>query len=169
MQVLRDSGVLSYLLILLTLSITIPSISIAKDVVENYDHDVEWLAYNIYHEARGEDFIGKVTVALVTINRVESNRFPNSIHDVITQPAQFSWYWDDKPDLPQEPKAYKACFAVSKMVISLWKDGYIEDLVRQLHLDKVKWYHNLDASPKWKNNYQFVAKVGRHLVYKDQE
>ena len=36
------------------------------------------LATNIYHEARGESFAGKVAVANVTHNRVDSKRYPDT-------------------------------------------------------------------------------------------
>lgn len=45
-------------------------------------------------EATGEDIIGKILIANVVLNRVESKRFPNSIYDVVHQSldgkAQFS-------------------------------------------------------------------------------
>ncbi len=45
-------------------------------------------------EATGEDLIGKVLIANVVMNRVDSKRFPNSIYDVVHQKldgrAQFS-------------------------------------------------------------------------------
>lgn len=61
---------------------------------------LECLARNIYHEAGGEPFEGKVAVAQVTINRAESGDFPNDICKVVYQKnivyekvlCQFSWY-----------------------------------------------------------------------------
>jgi len=38
--------------------------------------DTECLATNIYFEARGESYEGQKAVAFVTLNRVESNKFP---------------------------------------------------------------------------------------------
>ena len=40
-------------------------------------------------EARGEDEAGQILVVNVILNRVKSNKFPNSISDVIFQPNQF--------------------------------------------------------------------------------
>ena len=61
---------------------------------------LDCLARNIYHEAGGEPFEGKVAVAQVTINRVESGAFPSDICQVVYQKnivyervlCQFSWY-----------------------------------------------------------------------------
>ncbi len=48
------------------------------------------LARIIHGEARGENFKGKVAVGAVVLNRVSSNKFPNSIREVILQEGQFS-------------------------------------------------------------------------------
>lgn len=41
-------------------------------------------------EARDEGYQGKVAVAAVVLNRVDSSEFPNSVSGVINQPGQFS-------------------------------------------------------------------------------
>ena len=46
---------------------------------------LECLARNIYFEAGGEPFEGKVAVAQVTINRANSGQFPNDICRVVYQ------------------------------------------------------------------------------------
>lgn len=49
------------------------------------------LAQNVYHEARGEPISGQLAVAFVTLNRTEDDRFPDSICGVVFQRGQFSW------------------------------------------------------------------------------
>ena len=49
------------------------------------------MALNIYHEARGESIEGQYAIAHVTLNRVASTKWPDSICDVVYQPYQFSW------------------------------------------------------------------------------
>ncbi|MFP3498476.1 cell wall hydrolase, partial [Pseudomonas sp. SIMBA_059] len=44
----------------------------------------------VHAEAEGESHEGKVAVALVVLNRVDSKDFPNTITDVIYQKGQFS-------------------------------------------------------------------------------
>jgi spore germination cell wall hydrolase CwlJ-like protein len=46
---------------------------------------LDCLARNIYHEAGGEPFEGKVAVAQVTINRTENGAFPSDICQVVYQ------------------------------------------------------------------------------------
>lgn len=54
------------------------------------DGDRKLLANLIYCEARGESYEGKVAVASVVINRVLSERFPNTVVGVIYAPRQFA-------------------------------------------------------------------------------
>ena len=48
------------------------------------------LAMNIYHEARSEPIAGRVAVAEVTLNRVESKYYPNDICGVVYQKGKKS-------------------------------------------------------------------------------
>lgn len=41
------------------------------------------LALNVYHEARSENYDGQMAVAQVTLNRVASEKYPDSICDVV--------------------------------------------------------------------------------------
>ncbi|BCB03139.1 cell wall hydrolase [Bacillus sp. KH172YL63] len=45
--------------------------------------DRELLARLVHAEAKGEPYAGKVAVATVVLNRVDSDRFPDSVRDVI--------------------------------------------------------------------------------------
>ena len=62
--------------------------------------ELDCLTRNIYWEAANEPFEGKVGVAQVTLNRVESGKFANSVCAVVYQKnvfyekvvCQFSWF-----------------------------------------------------------------------------
>jgi len=60
--------------------------------IEITDEDRELMAAIVYHEARGECFAGQRMVAEVILNRVLSNKFPNTIKEVVFQknPVQFT-------------------------------------------------------------------------------
>ena len=45
--------------------------------------DLEWLAKIVHAEAQGEIHDGKVAVANVIMNRIESSDFPNTVYDVV--------------------------------------------------------------------------------------
>ncbi|WP_280768825.1 cell wall hydrolase [Salipaludibacillus daqingensis] len=46
----------------------------------------------VHAEARGQEYEGKVAVAEVVFNRVDSSDFPDSVYEVITQKRQFEPY-----------------------------------------------------------------------------
>lgn len=50
------------------------------------------LASVIHYEARGEPTEGKVAVASVVLNRVDSPQFPDTVCEVVAQRGQFPWY-----------------------------------------------------------------------------
>lgn len=52
--------------------------------------ELECLAKAVYHESRGEPYIGQVAVAHVIINRRNSDLFPDTICAVVYQPSQFT-------------------------------------------------------------------------------
>ena len=75
------------------------------------EEDRKLLANIIYCEAGGEPYEGKVAVGAVVINRVLSNRFPDSVYGVIYQKNQFSPVASGRFALALEKdKATPACY-----------------------------------------------------------
>ncbi|HHU77887.1 MAG: cell wall hydrolase [Caldicoprobacterales bacterium] len=66
------------------------------------------MAKAVHGEARGEEYIGKVAVAAVILNRVKSPLFPNTIKEVIYQPGAFTCVEDGQINLKPSPDAYRA-------------------------------------------------------------
>ena len=69
---------------------------IAKDIKDKkkkakkkYKKALRLLATIIYCEAGGQCYAGRLAVAAVVMNRVESAGYPNTIHGVLWQPYQF--------------------------------------------------------------------------------
>lgn len=73
----------------------------AKPVKTYTDADVLLLAQLIFVETRGGSLERSLGVANVVLNRVKSNRYPNTLHGVVYQPGQF-------------PPTKKASFRASK-------------------------------------------------------
>jgi len=145
-----------------------------KDSLQNMsytfsDEDEECLALNIYWEARDQDLKGKLAIGLVTLRRVKSKHYPDTICGVVWQRnrdresgklvAQFSWTLDGKSDTPTNTKAW----IEAKMVASSFAgDGaYIEDFTKGAHL-----YHADYVNPYWKDHYKLMARIGSHLFYR---
>ena len=61
---------------------------------ENYynSNDLYWLSHIINAESGNQPLEGKLAVGTVILNRVASDRFPNSIEGVVTAPRQFTPY-----------------------------------------------------------------------------
>ncbi len=62
----------------------------AEEAIVLSESDYNTLLRIVQAESGGCDIIGKILVANVILNRVESNEFPDSIHGVVYQKSQFS-------------------------------------------------------------------------------
>lgn len=142
------------------------------------------LSLNVFHEARGESFEGKLLVAMTTLLRVDSPQFPNSISKVVWQKgwskkhkkyiAQFSWTLDGRPDTPSKKERDKADWEASqyaaKVAYYIWEYkslGIWDSLVT--YYGSPSHYHNKTVHPGWAKKMQLVAKVGHHLFYNQKK
>ena len=63
------------------------------------DKEYSELIRVMFLECRSEPFQGKVAVAEIVFNRVLSDYFPDTVHDVLSQRGQFAtWHYIDKVD-----------------------------------------------------------------------
>jgi spore germination cell wall hydrolase CwlJ-like protein len=122
------------------------------------------LALNVYHEARSEPVVGQYAVAHVTINRVQSNRWPNDVCKVVKQGyhkgrhrCQFSWYCDGKSDKPYEELAWAKSLIVADNVLS----GRILDITYG-----ATHYHARYVRPYWSKKLLKTVAYGSHKFYK---
>lgn len=143
--------------------------TLSSDVVAVSARDVQkqlqCMAKNIYWEAASESFEGKVAVAQVTINRMESGLFPSTICGVVYQKntiydkvvCQFSWFCEaNNVTKAIQPKQYKESEEVAKMVM-------LEGM-RLPGLKDALYYHADYVNPKW--NKPRITQIGRHIFYK---
>lgn len=128
------------------------------------EKSLDCLAINIYREAGHEPFEGKVAVAQVTMNRVNSNKFPREVCAVVYQKSrftervicQFSWYCDSKHrNRPVDEEAYEESYRVAKMV-------FLENFKLE-SLDHALYYHADYVNPNWK--LKRITKIGTHIFY----
>jgi spore germination cell wall hydrolase CwlJ-like protein len=126
------------------------------------------LTKNIYWEAGSEPFEGKVAVAQVTLNRVESGRFAPDICGVVYQKnviyeklvCQFSWYCDGSSKVkPIHPTRWRESEEVAKQVLF---EGF-----RLPSLRSALYFHADYINPKWGKPQ--VAKIGRHVFYSERK
>jgi N-acetylmuramoyl-L-alanine amidase len=140
------------------------------------DADRVCLAQNIFFEARNQSVAGQVAVAWVTINRMESSRFPSTICDVVRQArldangnpirhrCQFSWYCDGRSDrIPNNVIAQRA-WADAQLIA----DVVLLDWARAKNTSPVQnatYYHAHYVSPSWAREFERVAVVDDHIFY----
>jgi spore germination cell wall hydrolase CwlJ-like protein len=138
---------------------------IVTKAYEEFDKEqqkqIDCLATNIYREAGTEPEDGKVAVALVTMNRVKAQGFPETVCKVVQQKTrnvcQFSW----------------KCFAkLPKMNENLYKysrEIAIKVFLNHHLLDDITlgalFYHADYVRPRWKR-VEVTTKIGRHIFYK---
>ena len=64
--------------------------SFEQAVSQDVNKQLLCMAKNIYYEAASESFEGKLAVAQVTMNRVNSKKFPSNVCDVVYQRGSYS-------------------------------------------------------------------------------
>ena len=141
------------------------------------------LAMNVYHEAKNQPFDGQVAVAQVVLNRVEDERYPNSICEVVEQgpvyeswktrndPAkdaiywpvknrcQFSWYCDGKSDIPYNERAWENSVTLSKFIIG--SNSFLPDIT-----DGSLYYHGDYVEPSWSKVFKKTLQIDTHIFYR---
>lgn len=152
---------------------------IAKEVLTIDDAELECLALNIYHEARNESTLGQRAVAWVTLNRVNSSQFPNTICEVVKQgvhsqwyreqlgkdvplrnKCQFSWYCDGRDDTPRN----RAVWQETRILAQEVYNNYYRNL-RSDPTHGALWYHADYVSPYWRKAYTELVAIDSHIFY----
>jgi N-acetylmuramoyl-L-alanine amidase len=142
---------------------------------------VSCLASNIYFEARSEPIDGQIAVAFVTLNRVASQDFPDTICDVVKQKSrverigdkrivcQFSWYCETKP------KGQYYNMLLTNDTTKKYNDVLEVALYVYANREKLNdptdgslYYHADYVSPNWRNLDRQVV-IGRHIFYRVKE
>lgn len=127
---------------------------------------LECLTRNIYHEAATEPFEGKVAVAQVTMNRVDSGKFGRGVCGVVYQKnvvyekviCQFSWACI--PSIINKKVVYSALYQESEEVA---KKVLLENF-RLSTMKEALYYHADYVNPNW--GKPKITQIGRHIFYK---
>ncbi|WP_018922213.1 spore cortex-lytic enzyme [Salsuginibacillus kocurii] len=81
----------------------------ATNVPDGYsENDIQIMSNAVHGEARGEPYTGKVAVAAVIINRVNSETFPNTVNGVIFEPLAFTAVADGQIWMEPDEESRKA-------------------------------------------------------------
>ena len=150
------------------------------------DRSAQCLAYNMYHEARGQGTAGIYAVSAVVLNRVNDHRFPNTVCEVVEQgptreswktkkpkdldpeervyypiknKCQFSWFCDGKSDIPYDKEVYNKMLKLSENI--LYNDYSFVDIT-----DGALFYHADYVRPDWAKTKQRTIEIEDHIFYR---
>jgi len=129
------------------------------------------MAANIYHEAKNQPMAGQIAVAQVVMNRVNDNRYPDNVCDVVKQgltykngkvvlgKCQFSWYCDGKKDdVDKKSEKWRNSLRYASMVIT-----------NRITLDVTEGathYHATYVRPAWARTKTKTVRINRHIFYR---
>jgi spore germination cell wall hydrolase CwlJ-like protein len=126
--------------------------------VETDGREQDCLASAVYFEARGEPLKGQLAVADVVLNRVASERYPDTICEVVEQPWQFSFVnaTGRIPNADRSSEAWSKAVAIARIALA--------GTARAVDSD-VLWYHADYVSPSWGRRLARQDRIGLHIFY----
>lgn len=128
---------------------------------EQIEKQVQCLAKNIYHEARGESYEGKLAVAQVTMNRTKSEKYPSDVCEVVYQRTkrvcQFSWTCTGN-NMITDSEMWENSLEIARKAFTQ------VNLHETLANANALFYHANYVRPGWKKS-GIVAQIGRHIFY----
>jgi len=115
----------------------------------NSSADIYLIARAVYAEARGEEYLGKVAVAAIILNRVDDANFPNTVSGVVYQPGAFDSVSDGQINLAPDEECIRAA-----------RDAY----GGYDPTDGCVYYYNpATATNKWMLSKEVILTVGNHV------
>jgi len=112
-------------------------------------NELTMLARVVHGEARGEPYKGKVAVAAVVMNRLQSSQFPDTIAGVIFQPGAFTAVDDGQYWLKPDASAYAAAWDA----VRGWDPTY----------GALYYFNPQTATSKWIWTRKQIVKIGKHI------
>ena len=115
-------------------------------------NDLNLLARVVYGEARGEPYAGQVAVAAVTLNRVKSSSFPNTLAGVVYQSGAYDAVRDGQINLTPDSTAKKA----AQDAMNGWDPSY----------GAIYYFNPATATNKWIWSRPMTVTIGNHRFCK---
>ena len=149
-------------LVFATFGFVMYSVFTQQDDVRN----LTCLALNVYFEARGEPVAGQYAVAEVTMNRVASGRYPDTVCGVVNQKN-----WDPLR------KRYVSAFSWTELTPMPEPSGEewerAQEIAEEVYyrrrapeLADALLYHARHIKPSWARGRTPVARIGNHVFYR---
>lgn len=134
-----------------------------KDKQEGLRWEKVCLAVNSYHEAKNQSVAGQLAVMYVVLNRVEDDRYPNTICGVIKQgnkkSCAFSWHCDGKSDHISNSKLYADLYILATMVI--------DSTIPKIDITEGSTHYHADyVTPYWVDSLERMTQIDAHIFYR---
>lgn len=149
-------------LVFATFGYVMYSVFTKQDDVQN----LTCLALNVYFEARGEPVAGQYAVAEVTMNRVASGHYPDTVCGVVNQKnwdpirkryvSAFSWTELTPMPEPGGEEWERAWEIAEEVYYRRRPPGLANALL----------YHARRIKPSWARGKAPVARIGNHVFYR---
>lgn len=111
------------------------------------NNEIDLLARIVRAEAENEPYSGKVAVASVVLNRVDSSEFPNSISSVIYQPGQFDPVRSGSINRPADTESKRAAV----------------EATHNRNTSALFFYNPRTAGSRWLDSRPTVTSIGNHV------
>lgn len=125
---------------------------------------VDCLAKNIYREAVGESQEGWYAVGFVTMNRVNSGKFPKTVCEVVYQKTgktfQFSWVGTKKRLTKIDDTIYNEILKIATLI-------YLNNDKLNDNTNGATFYHATYVKPNWRN-LERTKQIGQHVFYRQE-
>ncbi|MTH53161.1 LysM peptidoglycan-binding domain-containing protein [Bacillus mangrovi] len=118
----------------------------AEEGISVSKEEKELLAKLVHAEAKGEPHEGKVAVASVVLNRVESSQFPDTVKDVIYEKNAFSPVANGSIHKPANEESKQAA----------------EEALRTKTVDYLYFFNPETAESEWIKKLKVEEKIGNH-------
>jgi spore germination cell wall hydrolase CwlJ-like protein len=161
-----DKGPLIFIGVLVTFGFALAALVHAVLAYELERRSVACLALNVYFEARGEPLAGQYAVAEVTMNRVASPQYPDTVCAVVYQKnwdtirrryvGAFSWTEFDVRAMPRGEEWERARQVAEEIFYKK----------RPPSVNGALFYHSIYITPSWAREKKPVARIGEHVFYR---
>ena len=111
-----------------------------------------------YFEARSESDEGVLATMFTVLNRVDHPHFPQTIHEVVHQPRQFSYIHDGSLERGiKEPEQFRRTLSLAYALLTEGIESPIGDSTH---------YHTIAINPYWAGSLNHVTTIGNHKFYR---
>ena len=122
------------------------SLAMSYEVETGYtvnETELKCLAENIYFEGRAEPMIGKIAIAKVVMNRIDSDRHPDDVCGVVHEgPTRESWKTKKDPTLAKEDRIF---YPIKNRCKFSWFCDQKKDIVWVSYMDGTIIQQNMTA------------------------